>query len=58
VDYEALSWRTIQTKNRQASLIRDRITHQTGTTSVVPGGPSCASSISAAPLILATQRRS
>ncbi|KAG6759144.1 hypothetical protein POTOM_035612 [Populus tomentosa] len=58
VDYEALSWRTIQTKNRQASLIRDRITHHTGTRSIFPGGPSCASSISAAPLILATQRRS
>ncbi|CAK7327360.1 unnamed protein product [Dovyalis caffra] len=50
VDYEALSWRTIQTKNKQASLMLDRIIHQTGTHRWA--------SISFAPLILASQRRS
>ncbi|KAB5545164.1 hypothetical protein DKX38_013276 [Salix brachista] len=51
VDYEALPRRTIQTKNKQASLIHDRITHQTGTLG------ACIS-IAATPLILATQRSS
>ncbi|KAG6766290.1 hypothetical protein POTOM_030364 [Populus tomentosa] len=50
VDYEALPWRTIQTKNKQAALIHDSITRQTRTLS------ACVS-ISAAPLISATQPR-